>query len=132
MGRGYSSWILIAALLTACNSVEPTPPPSEQEQEEHPGTVIYRTETTEWRVWIPYGSVYVYDSYPVDSPYHIPTHEEAKILRTLTYGGKDQRFLTDDGYTFGMPSASITKAGQKTKYSVLALWIRPTVIEVEF
>lgn len=65
------------------------------------------------------------------SPWVIPTREDAQILKTLTYPSSE-RFITCDGYTFGMPSASVSKAGQKTRYSVLGLWKRPTVIDVQF
>ena len=120
--------------MSACNGrVEEELNPSEPQDTTPPlGVIIYTDDSTEWRVWIPYGAVYVYDSYPVDSPYHIPTHEEAKILKTITYGASGQRYLTDDGYTFGMPSANITKAGTKTKYSVLALWRRQYIITQDF
>jgi hypothetical protein len=40
--------------------------------------------------------------------------------------------VTSDGYTFGMPSASVSKAGSKTKYSVLGLYRRKTKVEVHF
>jgi hypothetical protein len=65
------------------------------------------------------------------SPWVIPTREDAQILKTLTYES-GERFITCDGYTFGMPSTNVSKAGQKTRYSVLGLWKRRTVIEVEF
>jgi hypothetical protein len=64
-------------------------------------------------------------------PWRFPTREDAQILKTLTYPS-DERFVTCDSYTFGMPSISVTKAGQKTKYSVLGLYIRPTTIDVPF
>lgn len=121
-------------MLIGCKPIEPTPPDhiAGTSNMVVDGACIYRDDSTEWLVWVPYASVYVYDSYPVDSPYHIPTREEAKILRTLHYGAGNVRYLTDDGYTFGMPSASITKAGQKTKYSVIALWRRPYIINISF
>ena len=59
------------------------------------------------------------------------TSGEARILRDLDYPHRE-RFITSDGYTFGMPSSSVSKAGQKTKYSVLGLRIRSTIIEIEF
>ena len=65
------------------------------------------------------------------SPFHIPSREEAKVLKDLSYP-HDERFITSDGYTFGMPSSSVSKAGQKTKYSVLGLDIRRNVIDVRF
>ena len=95
--------------------------------------VIYETDSTEWQVrTIATGKTYaeaVQVSMP--APYHMPTRDEAQILKTLTYPS-DERFVTSDGYTFGMPSASVSKAGTKTKYSVLGLHIRPTTINVPF
>ena len=59
--------------------------------------------------------------------------EEAQILRKLEYPTPSgERFVTSDGYTFGMPSASVSKAGQKTQYSVLGLHRRKTTIDVPF
>lgn len=131
MGARYYT-ILLTILFASCNAIEPTQQTEPAEPIEHGYTIIYRDDSTEWLVWVPYSRVYVYDSYVVDSPYHVPTHEEAKILKTITYGPSGQRYLTDDGYTFGMPSASITKAGTKTKYSVLALWRRRYIITQDF
>lgn len=65
------------------------------------------------------------------APYRLPTRDEAQILKTLTYP-HDERFVTCDSCTFGMPSASVTKAGAKTKYSVLGLYIRKSTIIIEF
>jgi len=96
--------------------------------------VIYVTDTTEWRVKL-FKEHLLYSeaaSITLPAPWSIPTREEASILRTLTYGSGSERFITCDGYTFGMPSASVTKAGAKTKYSVLGLYIRQTVITIEF
>ena len=64
-------------------------------------------------------------------PWQFPTREDAQTLKTLTYQN-DERFVTSDGYTFGMPSASVSKAGSKTRYSVLGLWKRKTTIDVPF
>ena len=100
--------------------------------EQTTGTVVYLTDTTEWLVYVFATGVLASDAYSVPEPYHIPTHEEAQTLRHIAYGVSGQRYLTDDGYTFGMPSASVTKAGTKTKYSVLGLFIRSTVIVVPF
>ena len=95
--------------------------------------VIYETDSTEWNVCIvATGKLYA-DAVAVSmpAPYRLPTREEAQILKTLTYPS-DERFVTSDGYTFGMPSVSVTKAGAKTKYSVLGLHIRKTTIDVLF
>ena len=137
MERRYCQTVLIAgiaALLIGCNAVEQTSPDHIADTDDmvECGVLIYRDDSTEWRVFVPYAAVYVYDTYHVDSPFHIPTREEAKVLHTLHYGSGSVRYLTDDGYTYGMPSASITKAGQKTKYSVLALWRRSYIINITF
>ena len=95
-------------------------------------TIVFETDTTEWIVYTECTGVLYGSGYAVDSPYHIPTREEAAILKTLTYGDVSQRFVTCDGYTFGMPSSSVSKAGTKTKYSVLGLWIRRSTIIIEF
>ena len=54
-------------------------------------------------------------------------------MRTLEYASHSgERFITSDGYTFGMPSASVSKAGTKTQYGVLGLHRRKTTIDVPF
>lgn len=95
--------------------------------------IIYETDSTEWHVClVETGKLYA-DAVQVSmpEPYRLPTKDEAQILKTLTYPS-DERFVTSDGYTFGMPSASVSKAGSKTKYSVLGLYIRQTTIDVPF
>ena len=95
--------------------------------------IVFETDSTEWHVrTIATGKLYA-DAVKVamPAPYRLPTRDEAQILKTLTYQS-DERFVTSDGYTFGMPSASVTTAGSKTKYSVLGLWVRPTTIDVPF
>ena len=96
------------------------------------GTVVYRTDTTEWMVYVFKAKVYASDDLTVPAPFRLPTHEEAQVLRHIQYGVSNQRYLTDDGYTFGMPSASISKAGSKTTYGLMGLYIRQTVITIEF
>ena len=96
-------------------------------------TIVFETDSTEWHVRLfATGKLYA-DAVQVKmpAPWQLPTREEAQILKTLTYP-HDDRFVTSDGYTFGMPSASVSKAGQKTKYSVLGLYIRKSTITVEF
>ena len=95
--------------------------------------MVYETDSTEWIVClIATGKTYT-EAVQVSIPaqYILPTIDEAQILKTLTYPSSE-RFVTSDGYTFGMPSASVTKAGAKTQYSVLGLYIRPTTIDVPF
>ena len=95
--------------------------------------VVYETDSTEWRVRL-FAEHLIYSKaveVNLPSPWLLPTREDAQILRTLTYP-HDERFITSDGYTFGMPSASVSKAGKKTNYSVLGLWKRKTVITIEW
>jgi len=95
--------------------------------------VVYETDSTEWRVRI-FAEHLIYSKaveVNLPSPWLLPTREDAAILKTCTYT-HDERFITSDGYTFGMPSASVSKAGQKTQYSVLGLWKRKTVIVIDF
>ena len=95
--------------------------------------IVYKTDSTEWHVClVATGKLYAEAvQVPMPAPYRLPTKDEAQILKTLTYPSSE-RFITCDSYTFGMPSASVTKAGAKTKYSVLGLWIRVTTIDVPF
>lgn len=97
------------------------------------GMVVLETDSTEWRVCL-FAEHMTYAQavqVTLHAPWQLPTRDEAQTLKTLTYPS-DERFVTSDGYTFGMPSASVSKAGQKTKYSVLGLHIRKTMITVEF
>lgn len=94
---------------------------------------VYETDTAEWRVCLVATGMVYSDAVAVSvpDPFHIPSKEEAQILRTCTFPSSE-RFVTSDGFTFGCPSASVTKAGQKTRYSVLGLYIRQTTIDVPF
>ena len=113
--------------MSACNGRTEVQDPSEPT-----GTgeaIVFVTDTSEWHVRL-FAEHLIYSNaveVNLPSPWLLPTREEAQILRTLTYP-HDERFITSDGYTFGMPSASVSKAGQKTNYSVLGLWKRKTVI----
>ena len=127
--------LLTIAALTGCKHSKEEDEPTLSS--DHPvsanGMVIYATDSTEWNVCVvATGKLYA-DAVQVSmpAPYRLPTRDEAQILKTLTYPSSE-RFVTSDGYTFGMPSASVTKAGTKTKYSVLGLYIRPTSIDVPF
>ena len=97
------------------------------------GVVVYYTDTTEWMVCVVATGLLYADAVavPIPAPYRLPTKDDAHILKTLTYPSSE-RFVTSDGHTFSMPSASVTKAGAKTKYSVLGLHIRKTTIDVPF
>ena len=134
MGGRFGAVLVIAAAFAGCTARNvPSVEPRDTISNEPPAsTAVYRTDTTEWLVEVFATGVLVSDAYSVPEPYHIPTHNEAQTLRHISYGVSGQRYLTDDGYTFGMPSASVTKAGTKTKYSVLGLYIRPSVIVVPF
>ena len=123
--------LLTLSLFISCRKDEPTAPSDHSVDANK--MVIYETDSTEWHVCVvATGKLYA-DAVQVSmpAPYRLPTRDEAQILKTLTYPS-DERFVTSDGYTFGMPSTSVTKAGTKTKYSVLGLWQRKNVIDVGF
>ena len=123
--------LLILSLFISCRKDEPTA--HSDHSVDANKMVVYETDSTEWHVClVATGKLYA-DAVQVSvpAPYRLPTRDEAQILKTLTYPSSE-RFVTSDGYTFGMPSASVTKAGTKTKYSVLGLHIRPTTIDVPF
>ena len=127
--------VLVAAATTACkHSNKKDEPTANSGSVVSPNKrMILETDSTEWHVCVvATGKLYA-DAVQVSmpAPYRLPTKDEAQILKTLTYPSSE-RFVTSDGYTFGMPSASVTKAGSKTKYSVLGLWVRPTTINVPF
>ena len=97
--------------------------------------IVLVTDSDEWHVQIFKEHLFYSDAVAVKlpAPWRLPDREEAKVLKYLTYTTPSgERFVTSDGYTFGMPSPSVTKAGAKTKYSVLGLWRRKTIIDVPF
>ena len=134
--------VLTTAALTGCKHSKEDEPSIEEEEQHDPidehiveadETIILTTDSSEWNIRL-FATGLVYADavkVPLQSPWQLPTREEAKILKDLVFPN-DERFVTSDGYTFGMPSASVTKAGQKTKYSVLGLYIRKTTIDVPF
>jgi len=129
----FALLVLIQLLFISCRNDEPNGPSDHSGgTNEKVGTAVYWTDSTEWRVHVFASGVLYGSGYSVDSPYHIPTKDEAYTLKTITYGPSGKRYVTCDGYTFGMPSASVTKAGSKTKYNVLGLWQRATVITINF
>lgn len=97
------------------------------------GEVVCVTDSDEWKVALVAEGLYYHEAVGVSvpEPYRLPTKADAQVLRSLTYP-HGERFITSDGYTFGMPSASVSKAGSKTKYSVLGLYRRKTKVEVHF
>lgn len=97
--------------------------------------IVFVTDSDEWHVrlfkeGVQYAQL---KQYVLPSTWRLPTREEAKILRHQTYStDAGERFFTDDGYTFAMPSSSVTKAGSKKTYTIVGLWRRRTVIEFTF
>jgi hypothetical protein len=127
------SSLLGAISLAACSKKNEPDPVTDDHFVEANEKVVYQTDSTEWHVCLfATGKLYA-DAVQVSmpAPWRLPTREEAQILKTIEYPS-EERFVTSDGYTFGTPSASVTKAGAKTKYSVLGLWIRTTVIQIDF
>ena len=141
MGRGLAARVVERLAVLACAlMLFVACMPQNQPDDEHIGDatellseVVCVTDSDEWRIALIAEGLYYADavSEPIPEPFRLPTKDEAKVLRSMTYP-HDERFVTSDGYTFGMPSASVSKAGTKTKYSVLGLWRRPTIIEVPF
>ena len=128
--RTYCALLLIVGLFTSCRSEELTNPSSKTGTNE---AIVFITDSDEWHVCL-FAKHLLYSKaveVNLPSPWMLPTREDAAILKTCTYP-HDERFVTSDGYTFGMPSASVSKAGQKTYYSVIGLWKRPTVIVIDF
>ena len=123
--------LLALLLLISCRKDEPTSPSDHSAGAD--GVVVYDTDSTEWRVCVVATGLLYADAVavPIPAPYRLPTKDDAQILKTLTYPSSE-RFITSDGFTFSMPSASVTKAGAKTKYSVFGLHIRKTTIDVPF
>ena len=123
----------LSLCLSACNGRTDEPTPEAEQFVDANEMVVLVTDTSEWRVKIFKEHLLYSDAVAtvLPSPWHIPSREEASTLKTLQMPSQE-RFITSDGYTFGMPSSSVSKAGQKTKYSVLGLYVRRTVIVVTF
>lgn len=135
MHISFAFLLILSLFISGCRRNEPTVP-SDFAGDINVGSkavVVYETDSTEWHVcMVATGKLYADAvAVPIPAPYRLPTRDEAQILKTLTYPSSE-RFVTSEGYTFGMPSASVTKAGAKTRYSVLGLWIRATTIDVPF
>jgi hypothetical protein len=129
----FALLLTLSLFISGCRHKDEPTDPSDDHSVGSNEMIVYETDSTEWHVCLfATGKLYA-DAVQVSlpAPWRLPTREEAQILKTLTYP-HDERFVTSDGYTFGMPSASVTKAGAKTKYSVLGLWIRATTIDVPF
>ena len=128
----------LSLCMSACSGKTEEPAnPSEQSitDDDSPGVLVYETDSTEWRVKLFKEHLLYSEAVAVKlpAPWRLPVKTEAQLLRTLEYASPSgERFVTSDGYTFGMPSASVSKAGSKTQYSVLGLYIRHTTIVIEW
>lgn len=140
MGRELAASVVATAVLACALMLLVACTPQNQPDDDHIGDdtellgeVVCVTDSDEWKVALVAEGLYYHEAVEVSvpEPYRLPTKAEAQVLRWLTYP-HDERFVTSDGYTFGMPSASVTKAGSKTHYSVLGLWRRRTVYDIEF
>ena len=133
--------LFISAALSGCSKKKQNDPEQQQDTEVKSveetidtRAVVFSTDSDEWTVQL-FKEHLVYSeavAVKLPAPWSIPTREEATILRTLTYEFGSERFITCDGYTFAMPSSSVTKAGQKTQYSVLGLWRRRNTYDIPF
>lgn len=141
MSRKFSSLTYFALLacmmslfVSACRNEILSHEPGSSETEVPIGSAVWQTDSSEWRVYIFKEHLLYREAVETNlpAPWVLPTREDAAVLRSLSFGNNVERFVTSDGYTFGMPSVSVTPAGQKTRYSVLGLWKRKTVIDVPF
>ena len=121
--------LLISGLSISCRNGEMSSEPTINDY----GTIVCENDSEEWRVKLFKEHLYYAAAAETNlpAPWAIPTREDAQVLHLFSFPS-EERFITSDGYTFGMPSPSVTKAGQKTKYSVLGLWRRRTTIEITF
>ncbi len=125
--------LFISVLLSGCSKKKDEPEQPGSGTTSFTEAIVLQTDSDEWKVRvIATGKLYAEAvTVPIPDPYRLPVKEEAQVLRTCTLSSSE-RFVTSDGYTFGMPSASVSKAGAKTKYSVLGLYRRRNVIDVPF
>ena len=123
----------LSLCLSACSGRTDEPTPEAEQFVDADEMVVLVTDSTEWRVKVFKEHLLYSEAVAVKlpAPWCVPTKEQAQVLRTLSFPN-DERFITSDGYTFGMPSSSVSKAGTKTQYSVLGLYVRRTVIVVTF
>ena len=131
--RTYYVLLLFLSLsISGCRSDEPISHSDDRFADTNE-TIVYETDSTEWHVCLLAKGLLYSEAVQVEmpDPWQLPTKSDAQVLKTLEYPS-EERFVTSDGYTFGMPSASVSKAGRKTRYSVLGLWKRPTTINVPF
>ena len=126
--RTYCALLCILLLFISCRRNEPIAP-----SDSAVSVIVYENDTTEWRVCI-VATKRLYDDavrVAMPDPYILPDKEDAQVLKTCTLKSSE-RFVTSDGYTFGMPWPSVTKAGAKTYYSVLGLYKRHTIIDCPY
>lgn len=127
--------LFISVLLSGCSKKQNEPEqPSGELQTLTEAVIVLQTDSDEWQVQLFKEHLFYSEAVLVNlpDPWIIPTREDAAVLRTLIYPYGSERFIICDGYTFGMPSSSVSKAGAKTKYSVLGLYKRKTVIYIQF
>lgn len=124
-----SALLLILSLSTSCRNDEPISPSDHASNE----AIVCETDSDEWHVCLFAKGLLYSEAVQVKmpEPWQLPTRSDAQVLKKLEYPS-EERFVTSDGYTFGMPSASVSKAGSKTRYSVLGIWKRKTTIDVTF
>ena len=128
----FALLITLSLFISGCRHKDEPQNPSDHSADANK-MVIYETDSTEWHVCLLAKGLLYSEAVQVEmpEPWQLPTRSDAQVLKTLEYPS-EERFVTSDGYTFGMPSASVSKAGSKTRYSVLGLWKRKTTIEVSF
>lgn len=125
----------ISVLLSGCSKKNDPEQPIGNPQPLMDAVIVLQTDSDEWQVQLFKEHLLYSEAVAVKLPatWRLPDREEAKVLKDITYTtSSGERFVTSDGYTFGMPSPSVTKAGAKTKYSVLGFWRRKTIIDVPF
>jgi hypothetical protein len=128
--------LLSLCLLLSISGCEPKAEPGDDhiaDANKMVAVTVLESDSDEWQVCIVAEGLVYAEAVKVSmpAPWLLPTRADASVLKTLTLE-HGERFITSDGYTFGMPSASVSKAGAKTKYSVLGLWKRKKVIDVPF
>lgn len=111
---------------------------SVEESSQKPETfLLYETEEDYWYAAIVKTGILISDTIQLVMPhigediFQLPTREQATILKNQIYTHKE-RFLTNDGYTFAMPSEKISKAGSKTKYTAMAIFVQPKTIDIQW
>ena len=127
----YALLLCLSLFMSACHQNEPTSPSEHSVSSNE--MIVFVTDSDEWHVRL-FAQHLLYSKaveVNLPSPWLLPTREDATILKTCTYP-HEERFITSDGYTFAMSSASVSRAGSKTQYSVLGLWKRKTTYDIGF